>query len=127
MAHQLLAAIPDNETEIDDIIGDGDTVVVRSTCRGTHNGELFGVALARFHYVAYAAGLLLMLLSQAVGVQMIAEGGNTFGAAGALKLPHALTLHAVQVLPALTSPTFDACGATGSFPRTSASGSRSTR
>jgi predicted ester cyclase len=44
MAHQLLGAIPDNRTEIDDIIGDGDTVAVRYTCRGTHNGELFGVA-----------------------------------------------------------------------------------
>ena len=30
---------------------------------------------------------MLMLVSQAVGVQMIAEGGNTFGAAGALKVP----------------------------------------
>ena len=44
MAHQLNLAIPDNRTEIDDIIGDGDTVAVRYTCRGTHNGELFGVA-----------------------------------------------------------------------------------
>lgn len=50
---------------------------------------------------AIRTGLVLMLASQAVGVQMIAEGGNTFGAAGALKVPHALTLHAVQVLPAL--------------------------
>ena len=50
---------------------------------------------------AIRIGLVLMLVSQAVGVQMIAEGGNTFGAAGALKLPHAFTLHAVQVLPAL--------------------------
>jgi len=32
---------------------------------------------------------------------MIVEGGNTFGSAGALKVPHAFTLHAVQVLPAL--------------------------
>jgi hypothetical protein len=32
---------------------------------------------------------------------MIVKGGNTFGAAGALKVPHAGTLHAVQVLPAL--------------------------
>jgi hypothetical protein len=46
-------------------------------------------------------GLVLMLVSQAVGVQMIAEGGNTFGASGALKVPHAFTLHAAQVLPAL--------------------------
>jgi hypothetical protein len=47
------------------------------------------------------AGLLLMVVSQAVGVQMIIEGGNTFGSAGALKVPHAVTLHAVQVLPML--------------------------
>jgi hypothetical protein len=50
---------------------------------------------------AIRAGLVLMLVSQAVGVQMIVEGGNTFGAAGALKVPHAFTLHALQVLPAL--------------------------
>ncbi len=50
---------------------------------------------------AIRTGLVLMLASQAVGVQMIAEGGNTFGAAGSMKLPHAITLHAVQVLPAL--------------------------
>jgi hypothetical protein len=51
--------------------------------------------------LAIRLGLVLMLASQAVGGQMIAEGGNTFGAAGALKVPHAVTLHAVQVLPAL--------------------------
>jgi hypothetical protein len=50
---------------------------------------------------AIRAGLVLMVVSQAVGVQMIVEGGNTFGSAGALKVPHAVTLHAVQVLPAL--------------------------
>ena len=49
--------------------------------------------------LAIRAGLVLMLVGQAVGVQMILEGGNTFGTAGALKVPHALTLHAVQVLP----------------------------
>ncbi len=50
---------------------------------------------------AIRTGLVLMLTSQAVGVQMIVQGGNTFGAAGAVKIPHAVTLHAVQVLPAL--------------------------
>lgn len=50
---------------------------------------------------AIRSGLVLVLVSQVVGVQMIAEGGNTFGAAGALKVPHAFTLHALQVLPAL--------------------------
>ena len=51
--------------------------------------------------LAIRAGLVLMLVSQAVGGQMIAEGENTIGAAGALKVPHAVTLHAAQVLPAL--------------------------
>lgn len=51
--------------------------------------------------LAIRLGLLLMLVSQAVGVQMIVEGGNTFGAKGALKVPHAFTLHVAQVLPAL--------------------------
>jgi hypothetical protein len=51
--------------------------------------------------LAIRCGLLLMLVSHGVGVQMIIEGGNTFGSAGALKLPHAFTLHAIQVLPAL--------------------------
>lgn len=51
--------------------------------------------------LAIRLGLLLMLVSNGVGAQMIAEGGNTFGAAGALKVPHAVTLHALQVLPAL--------------------------
>lgn len=51
--------------------------------------------------LAIRAGLVLMLVSQAVGVRMIVEGGNTFGADGSLKVPHAVTLHALQVLPAL--------------------------
>jgi hypothetical protein len=51
--------------------------------------------------LAIRLGLVLTLVSQGVGVQMIVEGGNTFGEEGALKLPHAVTLHAVQVLPAL--------------------------
>ena len=50
---------------------------------------------------AIRIGLVLMLVSQAVGVQMIVQGGNTFGTAGDVKIPHAVTLHAVQVLPAL--------------------------
>jgi hypothetical protein len=50
---------------------------------------------------AIRIGLLLVLVSQAVGGAMIANDSNTFGAAGAAKVPHALTLHAAQVLPAL--------------------------
>jgi hypothetical protein len=51
--------------------------------------------------LAIRLGLVLMLVSQAVGVQMIVEAGNTYGSAGALKVPHAFTLHAAQILPAL--------------------------
>ena len=51
--------------------------------------------------LAVRLGLVLMLVSQTVGVQMIVEGGNTYGDDGALKVPHAVTLHAAQVLPAL--------------------------
>jgi hypothetical protein len=51
--------------------------------------------------LAIRLGLVLMLVSQGVGAQMIAEGGHTFGTDGALKVPHAFTLHAAQVLPAL--------------------------
>ncbi|MGH9053776.1 MAG: hypothetical protein ACRDWX_12305 [Acidimicrobiia bacterium] len=50
---------------------------------------------------AIRIGLLFLLLSQTVGGAMIDNDSNTFGAAGAAKVPHALTLHAVQVLPAL--------------------------
>ena len=44
MAQQLASALPDNRTEIHNIIGEGDIVAVRYTSRGTHQGELFGVA-----------------------------------------------------------------------------------
>lgn len=43
MAHQLASALPDNRTQIHDIIGEGDMVAVRYTSTGTHRGTLFGV------------------------------------------------------------------------------------
>lgn len=43
MAGQIVSAVPDVHTEIEDIFGDGDRVAVRYTSRGTHTGELFGV------------------------------------------------------------------------------------
>ena len=44
MAGQIAGGVPDTRTEIDDIFGVGDKVTVRYTSRGTHTGELFGVA-----------------------------------------------------------------------------------
>ena len=62
--------------------------------------------------VAVRAGLLVLLVAQGVGGWMIAHGvgpagdgvtsGLTiFGAAGVMKLPHAVAMHAIQVLPGL--------------------------
>jgi hypothetical protein len=70
----------------------------------THSlGAVIGVRVDAPASLAFAlrTGLVLTVVSQLVGVQMVVEGGNTFGDAGALKVPHAVTLHAVQVLPTL--------------------------
>lgn len=40
----LLAAFPDMHSSEEDLIADGQTVVVRRTMRGTHRGEFMGVA-----------------------------------------------------------------------------------
>jgi hypothetical protein len=48
----------------------------------------------RFGWVALVGGQLF-------GNLMITQGGHTFGAAGAMKVPHALTVHGPQVLPLL--------------------------
>ena len=38
------AAFPDIEMTIDDVIGEGEKVVIRYTLRGTHTGEFQGIA-----------------------------------------------------------------------------------
>lgn len=40
----ILNAFPDCKLTIDDMIAEGDKVVVRSTMRGTHKGEYLGIA-----------------------------------------------------------------------------------
>jgi steroid delta-isomerase-like uncharacterized protein len=39
----LIAAFPDQYMTIDDVIAEGDRVVVRSTLNGTHQGEMQGI------------------------------------------------------------------------------------
>jgi hypothetical protein len=62
--------------------------------------------------LAVRAGLLILLVAQAVGGWMIqhgvglasegvTDGLTTVGAAGVMKLPHAVAIHGIQVLPAL--------------------------
>jgi steroid delta-isomerase-like uncharacterized protein len=41
---EILSAFPDMQFTIEDIIAEGDKVVYRFLFRGTHKGELFGVA-----------------------------------------------------------------------------------
>jgi hypothetical protein len=62
--------------------------------------------------LAIRAGLLILLVAQVVGGWMIqhglglaeqgaTDGLTTFGAAGVMKVPHAVGIHGIQVLPAL--------------------------
>ncbi len=39
----LLSVFPDHRFDVEDAVADGDTVAVRGTMTGTHEGELFGV------------------------------------------------------------------------------------
>ncbi|MDA2928039.1 hypothetical protein MYX78_12565, partial [Acidobacteria bacterium AH-259-G07] len=50
---------------------------------------------------AIRISMVLLFIAQAFGVLIIANGGSTFGEEGAMKIPHALSLHAPQVLPVL--------------------------
>jgi hypothetical protein len=62
--------------------------------------------------LAIRAGLLILLVAQVVGGWMIqhgmglaergaTDGLTTFGSAGVMKVPHAVAIHGIQVLPAL--------------------------
>lgn len=61
------------------------------------------VALRAAPSLAWAIrlGLVLLVTGQVFGIPMIRLNSHTFGAAGNLKLIHALALHGVQVLPLL--------------------------
>jgi steroid delta-isomerase-like uncharacterized protein len=40
---QVRSAFPDLETTVDDIVAEGDEIAVRSTFRGTHEGDFMGI------------------------------------------------------------------------------------
>ena len=50
---------------------------------------------------AIRVGMLLLVTGQVLGIPMIRLSSHTFGAAGAMKIPHALASHGAQVLPVL--------------------------
>ena len=39
----MLAAVPDFEAIVEDVVAEGDTVAMRVTLRGTHEGEMMGI------------------------------------------------------------------------------------
>ena len=43
MFHMFLSAFPDIHIEIEDLIAEGDTVVMRGTTTGTHQGDFMGI------------------------------------------------------------------------------------
>jgi steroid delta-isomerase-like uncharacterized protein len=59
----LFSVFPDHRFDIEDAVAEGDTVAVRSTCSGTHEGELLGIpptgerfAVQQVHWFRVAGG-----------------------------------------------------------------------
>jgi steroid delta-isomerase-like uncharacterized protein len=59
----LFSVFPDHRFDIEDAVAEGDTVAVRGTCSGTHEGELLGIpptgerfAVQQVHWFRVAGG-----------------------------------------------------------------------
>ncbi len=63
--------------------------------------SFFALRARRSAASAIRVGMALLVAGQVFGIPMIRLNGHTFGAAGAMKVPHALALHGAQVLPLL--------------------------
>lgn len=63
--------------------------------------SFFSLEAPRSLKLAIRFGMVLLAVSQVLGNLIIANGGKIYGVAGAMKVPHSLALHAVQVLPLL--------------------------
>jgi len=76
---------------------------------GLHAPLILGVFLCSLFFLkaptifrwAITSGMLLLVTSVVFGIIMIINNSNTFGSFGQMKVPHALALHAAQVLPLL--------------------------
>jgi steroid delta-isomerase-like uncharacterized protein len=71
-----LTAFPDAQFAIEDLIAEGDTVVVRQTFRGTHQGELMGIPPTGKQVIVSAIGIVRIVNGKAVEVW---ENGDTLG------------------------------------------------
>jgi steroid delta-isomerase-like uncharacterized protein len=63
LSQQFLTAFPDVQTTVEDVVAEGDKVVVRWTAQGTHQGAFFGVP-----------GSGLRVTAQAIEIWRVADG-----------------------------------------------------
>jgi steroid delta-isomerase-like uncharacterized protein len=75
----MLVSFPDIHFTVDEMIAEGDTVVVRVTWRGTHQGEFMGIAATG--RPVEVSGVELARLS---GGKIVAEGWHYLDHAGLL-------------------------------------------
>jgi len=68
---------------------------------GIYVSSLFYLNVAGSFKWAISSSLLLLIASQIFGIVMIVNNSNTVGLAGQMKIPHALSLHAAQLMPLL--------------------------
>ena len=76
---------------------------------GLHAPLIIGIFLCSVFFLeaptifrwAITSGMLLLVTSVVFGIVMIINNSNTIGLFGQMKVPHALALHAAQVLPLL--------------------------
>ena len=74
-----------------------------------HVPLILSILVLSFHKVtaptslkwAIRSAMVLLIASLGFGFVMITNGSNTVGLAGQVKIPHALGLHALQILPGL--------------------------
>ena len=66
LAAAFLGAFPGGQHSIDDMIGEGDTVVTRITYRGAHTGDLMGIPPTGKHVTVSA-----MTIDQIVGGKIV--------------------------------------------------------
>ena len=88
-----------------------DTVVfsIMGISIGLHAPLILGVLLCSVFFLkaptifrwTITSGMLLLVISLVFGIVMIINNSNTIGLFGQMKVPHALALHAAQVLPLL--------------------------
>ena len=72
-------AFPDIHANVEDIIAEGDQVVSRAICRGTHQGELMGVGPT-----GKQVSITILCVSRFVGERIAEDWGEQFDLSGVM-------------------------------------------